>query len=114
MASCPKHALTAEAHCTEMELMLEELPPELQAERDEHKPYHLVRALRLERDDLRAQLRANGSSVGGADDDHEKLVAWLESIPESWIHDWGLNAVAEITDHVKAGSYRKGPVREPK
>lgn len=36
----------------------------------------------------------------------KNIVAWLRSIPEDWIHDWGLNATAEIADMLESGRWR--------
>lgn len=44
--------------------------------------------------------------TSGYNDGHrdavEEIVKWLESLDEAWIDDSGLNAVANITDYVKA------------
>jgi hypothetical protein len=41
----------------------------------------------------------------GARMERERIVAWLRSISERTIHDWGLNAVGEISDFIENDSF---------
>jgi len=44
----------------------------------------------------------------GSEAMQRETIAFLEAIPEAVIHDWGLNAVAELIDLAKAGAVRDG------
>ncbi len=44
----------------------------------------------------------------GAEAEQRETLAFLEAIPERVIHDWGLNAVFELTEHCRADHFKKG------
>lgn len=50
--------------------------------------------------------------LDGQIDAMHAICDWLDKIPEEWIHDWGLNASAEIRDHIMGETWRQSsPVR---
>lgn len=66
-------------------------------------------------DDLVARLASHFREVReiGRLEAQTAITAWLKSIPEEWIDDWGLNATAEITDHIEGGTWKLGDMQEP-
>lgn len=41
----------------------------------------------------------------GAEAERKRVVAWLESLDELTIHDWGLNATGNIIEAIEAGDH---------